>query len=122
MATAFSALVEDLTLHRIGIRPNARDGAYNVMCWMERAQEVVAFMYYPGALSLARKAARADRVLAWTRPPDLPRVAPRRPWTAHEDELFERMSNAEVVARTRRSPASVAQRRKTLRKRDGSST
>lgn len=78
LAAAFGEFIAETTGERKHVRRNARDGAFNIMCWRERAQDLVRALYPPSALALPRKAARAGgaRVVAAARhaPPPAARV------------------------------------------------
>jgi hypothetical protein len=114
LARAFGEFVEEVSGQAKRVHPNARDAAFNVMCWNERAQDVVASLYLPGRLALPRKAARAREVLAWRRPPHL-RHQSRRAWSAEEDRIALEHPRAEAVVLLRRSHASVTMRARRLR-------
>lgn len=114
LAAAFGAFVAEVSGQRKRVHANARDRAFNVMCWNERAQDVVAALYTPGALALPRKAARARCVLAWSRPPTLGR-RPRRDWTPAEDAVALAYPLEEAMEVLGRSAPSVSQRVRRLR-------
>lgn len=55
---------------------NARDGVFNLMIMLEDAQALVRYLYYPGAVALGRKAAKAAEVLEWVRPDGMKMKSP----------------------------------------------
>lgn len=68
------------------VRPNARDGAINVMVQREHASELAGWLYREGDLALARKSESAMQVAAWARPAGMRAASQcRRPWTSDED-------------------------------------
>jgi hypothetical protein len=114
LALAFGAFIEEVSGQPKRVRPNARDAAFNVMCWNERAQDVVAALYLPNRLALPRKAARARDVLAWRRPPHLRRHS-RRAWSVEEDRIVLESPPVEAMELLQRSRASVTMRARRLR-------
>ncbi|MER6686681.1 LAGLIDADG family homing endonuclease [Streptomyces olivaceoviridis] len=86
------------------LRRNARDGIYNILYTKEVAQLLVADLYYPDCLALARKHSAAEAVADWVRPEHMRVAPPRRSWTEHEDrvllELNSPMAAAKVLGRT----------------------
>ncbi|WP_179200315.1 hypothetical protein [Streptomyces sp. NRRL B-24085] len=70
------------------LKRNARDGIYNVLYATENAQQLVAHLYYPGCLSLARKQSAADSLAAWVRPAGMKLRPPRIKWTAEMDRVL----------------------------------
>lgn len=91
------------------------------MVTSEPAVRLVRWLYQAGDLALPRKAASADAVRSWTRPPGMrPRSAPRR-WTAQEDAvvLAADGSQAEIARLLGRTTQSVNLRAWRLRNSGG---
>lgn len=62
-----------LTGKRKTITRNARDCVYNIMVTNEDAQLFASTIYYTGCLALNRKIAKAEEVMAWKRPNNIPK-------------------------------------------------
>ncbi|KOV73098.1 MULTISPECIES: LAGLIDADG family homing endonuclease [unclassified Streptomyces] len=86
------------------LKRNARDDIYNILYTKEVAQRLVADLYYPDCLALARKRSAAEALANWVRPDGMRFAPPRRSWTEQEDrillELNSPMAAAEVLGRT----------------------
>ncbi|WP_409470436.1 hypothetical protein [Streptomyces sp. HC307] len=70
------------------LKPNARDGIYNILYTKENAQELAIHLYYPGCLSLERKQAAADSLASWVRPAGMERRPSRIRWTHEMDRVL----------------------------------
>ena len=116
IASAFGDFVESVAGRRKVVRPNARDGARNIMVTRELAQELASDLYYAGALALPRKHRRADEVLTWVRPLGVRRGPPRRAWSPEEDAVVLERPTAEACAILGRTVNSVVLRRRRLRR------
>lgn len=116
LAAAYAEFVEFATGQRKVVRPNARDGARNLMVTREVAQALAAELYYEGAVALPRKRERAAAVAAWMRPLDMPRGAPRQAWTPEEDAIVLERPTREACAILGRTVNSVVLRRRRLRR------
>ncbi len=79
---------ESITGAERTLKRNARDGIYNILYVTENAQQLVAHLYYPGCLSLARKQSAADSLAAWVRPAGMKFRPPRIKWTAEMDRVL----------------------------------
>ncbi|MER6078050.1 LAGLIDADG family homing endonuclease [Streptomyces sp. NPDC001833] len=114
LTTASSAIAahmgeygKDVTGAERALKPNTRDGIYNVLYLMELAQRLAADLYYPGCLSLDRKRAAADSLADWARPAGMRAAYTQRRWTEDEDRILLKfnspMAAAEVLGRTTQS-------------------
>lgn len=56
---------------------NKRDNVYNIMVINEDAQNVVKFLYGTSCLSMERKANKAQEILSWERPYNIPKRTPK---------------------------------------------
>lgn len=100
------------------VRANTRDGVYNIVSFDERAQALVAAIYYDGCLALARKKQKAQEVLAWTRPDGVMKNTwESRRWAAAEDEYAQNHTVEEAAAHLNRTVKSVELRRYRLARR-----
>lgn len=116
LAQAFLDLILRITGKAKTTTPNTRDRIYTPCVFKEMAQEVSAFLYYPGCLCLTRKARRATQVASWTRPKAMTRVTwERRAWSSEEDALVSGMPVQEAVKRLGRTERSVRVRASRLR-------
>lgn len=97
-------------------RRNKRDSVYNLLYMREAAVRFAEDLYYPGALSLQRKADAAGHVRMWTRPPEMRKVEQRRRWSTEEDQQLLVASSPAAAARLlNRSESSCLNRRWRLR-------
>ncbi|MEV5574358.1 LAGLIDADG family homing endonuclease [Spirillospora sp. NPDC052269] len=103
--------VFEVTGVRRTVRPNKRDDIYNLLLTCDSAVKFARWIYYEGCLALERKYVKAVEVIAWARPPDMKRAAPRRSWTSREDEMVLAMSTAEAAEKLGRTEKSVNIRR-----------
>lgn len=110
-STAIASFVRDYGRDVTGVerslKRNARDDVYNILYMMEVAQRLVADLYYPGCLSLARKQAAAGALAAWVRPAGMRAAYTKRRWTQQEDRILlnlnSPMAAADVLGRTTQS-------------------
>ncbi|MFC4909379.1 LAGLIDADG family homing endonuclease [Actinomadura gamaensis] len=108
--------VFEVTGVRRTVRPNGRDGVYNLLVTSDPAAELARWLYYEGCLALERKYAKAVEVAGWVRPEGMrARSSPRR-WTPQEDEVVLAMTTPEAAEVLGRTEKSVAIRRVRLRK------
>ncbi|GAA4971076.1 hypothetical protein GCM10023205_40960 [Yinghuangia aomiensis] len=90
---------------------NARDNVFNILYTSDPAVAIVQEIYYEGALTLDRKATKAQAVKAWDRPPTMrARATPTR-WTPEDDAMLLGNTNARAAALLGRTEKSCTIRR-----------
>lgn len=100
------------------VRPNARDGVYNIMVANHAASDLAQWAWYSDdVLGIGRKRLSARAVAAWVPDPLIARRfgRPRHAWTTEQDLIVEVHSVRDAATILGRSESSVANRRWRLR-------
>lgn len=109
IAQWWCGLIFERTGLRRTCRPNARDGAANVMVTSEAAVSLSQWLYQPGDLALRRKADKAGELRTWTRPTGMAVRPKGRPWTPEEDALLAEgtLTHRDMATRLGRTPQAI---------------
>ncbi|MEU0107900.1 LAGLIDADG family homing endonuclease [Streptomyces sp. NPDC006251] len=98
MASFLSGYAKEVAGAERTTKRNTRDGVYNVLYTVERAQRLAAALYYPGCLSLERKHAAAASLAAWVRPAGMRAAYTKRRWAEHEDRILLKLNSPTLAA------------------------
>ncbi|MEW2393269.1 SANT/Myb-like DNA-binding domain-containing protein [Streptomyces venezuelae] len=106
-----SSYAEAVTQVARAPRRNSRDNVYNITYVTDAAQQLCAYLYYPGCLCLERKRSTAEAISSWRRPVNV-KATHRRRWTEQEDRLLLGASSlTHIAAELNRSENACQDRR-----------
>ena len=86
--------------------PNKRDGAHNIMITCDSARDLAKLLYLDAPISMHRKQEKANKLIAWVRPPQQRKASHPRVWFAEQDAIVLSKTIAEaceILGRTEKS-------------------